>query len=162
MLAGDLKREITRMGVRTILHPPMLVALTNGASFVQDGYSPSVNGTRWRSLLFDRSHDISGTWDESLLDRIVPMASRKSDKYEGVRLAKLMKSKSELEEIALKRTRRWPGCRGASILVLTLDDDGEWSFEVSDAGSADPDTVRRAAISVGHAMHDEFDLTTDI
>jgi hypothetical protein len=47
-------------------------------------------------------------------------------------------------------------------LVLTLDDDGEWSFEVSDAGSADPDTVRRAAITVGHAMHDEFDLATDI
>jgi hypothetical protein len=82
--------------------------------------------------------------------------------YEGACLAKLMKSKSELEEIALKRTRGWPGCRGASILVLTLDDDGEWSFEVSDAGSADPDTVRRAAISVGHAMHDEFDLATDI
>lgn len=77
-------------------------------------------------------------------------------------MAKLKKSKSQLEELALKRVRGWPGCRGTSILVLTLDDDGEWSFEVSDAGSADPDTVRRAAISVGHAMHDEFDLATDI
>jgi len=73
-----------------------------------------------------------------------------------------MKSKSDLEEIALKRIRGWPRCRGASILVLTLDDDGEWSFEVSDAGSADPDTVRHAAISVGHGMHDEFDLAADI
>jgi hypothetical protein len=52
-------------------------------------------------------------------------------------LAKLMKSKSETEEIALKRIRGWPGCRGTSTVVLTLDDDGEWSFEVSDAGSAD-------------------------
>jgi hypothetical protein len=66
MLACNLKREITRMGVRTIFHPPMLVALTNGASFVQDGYSPSVDGTRWWSLLFDCSHDISRARNESL------------------------------------------------------------------------------------------------
>ena len=46
-------------------------------------------------------------------------------------------------------------------MVLTLDDDGEWSFEVSDAGSADADHVRRVAIAVGHSMHDEFDLTTN-
>jgi hypothetical protein len=70
------------------------------------------------------------------------------------------KSKSQLEEIALKRVRGWPGCRGTSTVVLTLDDDGEWAFEVSDAGSADAETVRRAAIAVGHAMHDEFDLAT--
>lgn len=75
-------------------------------------------------------------------------------------LAKLIKSKSELEEIALKRVRGWPGCRGAARVALTLDDDGEWSFEVSDAGSADG-TVRRAAISIGHTLHDEFDLATD-
>ena len=76
-------------------------------------------------------------------------------------MAKLKKSKSELEEIALKRIRARPGCRGAGTVVLTLDDDGEWSFEVSNAGSADAETVRRAAIAVGHAMHDEFDLATD-
>jgi hypothetical protein len=76
-------------------------------------------------------------------------------------LAKPMKSKGELEETALKRVRGWPGCRGASSTALTLDEDGEWSFEVSDAGSADAETVRRAAIAVGHTMHDEFDLATD-
>jgi hypothetical protein len=42
-----------------------------------------------------------------------------------------------------------------------LDDDGEWGFELSDAGSADSETARSAAIAVGHAMHDEFDLVTD-
>jgi hypothetical protein len=46
-------------------------------------------------------------------------------------------------------------------VVLTLDDDGEWSFEVSDPGSADAETVRRVAIAVSHKMHDEFDLATD-
>jgi hypothetical protein len=71
------------------------------------------------------------------------------------------KSREALEEIALKRIRTRPGCRGLATVVLTLDDDGEWSFEVSDPGSADPDTVRRASISVGHAMHDEFELATD-
>jgi hypothetical protein len=44
----------------------------------------------------------------------------------------------------------WPAPRGI-----------EWSFEVSDAGSADGENVHRAAISVGHTMHDEFDLATD-
>ncbi len=78
----------------------------------------------------------------------------------GIALTKPEKSKTDLEEIALKRVRGWPGCRGTASLVLTLDDDGEWSFEVSDAGSADADTVRRAAIAVGHSMHDEFDLAT--
>jgi hypothetical protein len=76
-------------------------------------------------------------------------------------LAKPKKSKSELEEMALKRVRAWPGCRGVASVVLTLDDDGEWSLEISDAGSADTETVRRAAITVGHKMHDEFDLATD-
>lgn len=66
MLGGDLKRKITRVGIRTILHPPMILAFANGASFVQYGYGPSVNGTRWWSLLFDRSHDISRARDESL------------------------------------------------------------------------------------------------
>jgi hypothetical protein len=76
-------------------------------------------------------------------------------------LAKQKKSRTDLEEIALKRVRAWPGCRGAARVSLTLDDDGEWAFELSDAGSADAETVRRAAIAVGHAMHDEFDLLTD-
>jgi hypothetical protein len=71
------------------------------------------------------------------------------------------KSRDELEEMALKRIRARPGCRGAARVALTLDDDEDWSFEVSDAGSADAETVRRAAILVGHAMHDEFDLATD-
>ena len=75
--------------------------------------------------------------------------------------ARVNKSKGELEEIALKRIRAWPGCRGAGRIALTLDDDGEWTFEVPDAGSADAETVRRAAIAVGHAMHDEFDLATN-
>lgn len=74
---------------------------------------------------------------------------------------RLSKSKGELEEIGIKRIRAWPGCRGAGRVALTLDDDGEWSFEVSSPGSADAETVRRAAIAVGHAMHDEFDLATD-
>jgi hypothetical protein len=71
------------------------------------------------------------------------------------------KSRNELEEIALKRIRSRPGCRGAAAVILTLDDDGEWSFEVSDPGSADADTVRHATIAVGHALHDEFDLAMD-
>jgi hypothetical protein len=75
--------------------------------------------------------------------------------------AKLTKSRDDLEQIALKRIRMRPGCRGAAAIVLTLDDDGEWSFEVSDAGSADAEAVHSAAISVGHTMHDEFDLATD-
>ncbi len=75
--------------------------------------------------------------------------------------ALLKKSRDELEELALKRVRARPGCRGTAAVVLTLDDDGEWSFEVSDPGSADADTVRHAAIAVGHTMHDEFDLETD-
>jgi len=79
----------------------------------------------------------------------------------GIALAKPEKSKTDLEEIALTRVRAWPGCRGVATLVLTLDDDGEWSFEVSNPGSADADTVRRAAIAVGHSMHDEGDLATD-
>jgi hypothetical protein len=66
VLAGDLKRQITRVGVRTIFHPSVIVALANGAGFVQYGYCPSVHGTRWWSLLFDRSHDISRARDESL------------------------------------------------------------------------------------------------
>jgi sugar/nucleoside kinase (ribokinase family) len=70
------------------------------------------------------------------------------------------KSRDELEEIALKRIRARPGCRGTAAVVLTLDDDGERSFEISDPGSADADTVRHAAIAVGHALHDEFDLAT--
>lgn len=73
---------------------------------------------------------------------------------------RLRKTKSEIEELALKRIRAWPGCRGVPTVVLTLDDDGEWSFEVSDPGSADPETVRRVAIAVNHKMHDEFDLAT--
>lgn len=71
------------------------------------------------------------------------------------------KSREELQEIGLKRIRERPGCSGAAVVVLTLDDDGEWSFEVSDPGSADADAVRLATIAVGHAMHDEFDLATD-
>jgi hypothetical protein len=74
----------------------------------------------------------------------------------------MKKSQDELEEIALERIRAHPGCRGAAAVVLTLDDDGEWSFEISDVGwSDDPEIVRRAAIAVGHQMHDEFDLATD-
>ncbi len=71
------------------------------------------------------------------------------------------KSKTELEDLALKRVRARPGCRGVAALTLTLDDDGEWSFEVQDVGSADAETVQRAAILVSHQMHDEFDLATD-
>lgn len=71
------------------------------------------------------------------------------------------KSRDELEEIALKRIRMRPGCRGAARVVLTLDDDGEWSFVVFDPGSADAETVHSAAIAVGHGMHDESDLATD-
>jgi hypothetical protein len=59
-----------------------------------------------------------------------------------------IRSKTELEEIALKRIRAWPGCRGDARVALTLDGDGEGSFEVSDAGSADAETFRRAAIAV--------------
>ena len=73
-------------------------------------------------------------------------------------MPKLSKSKDELEWIGLKRVRAWPGCRGAAVVVLTFDDDGEWTFEVSDSGTSDAETVRRAAIIVGHTMHDEFDL----
>ena len=76
-------------------------------------------------------------------------------------LVKLIKSKSELEEIALKRVRGWPGCRGAARVAITLNDNGEWSFEVSDAGSADAGTVRRAAIAIWHTLCDEFDLATN-
>jgi hypothetical protein len=75
--------------------------------------------------------------------------------------ALLKKSRGELEEIAFKRIRARPGCRGTAAVVLTLDDDGEWSFEISDPRSAEADTVRHAAIAVGHAMHDEFNLATD-
>jgi hypothetical protein len=75
---------------------------------------------------------------------------------------KSSKLKGELEEIALKRIRARPGSRGAMRIALTFDDDGEWTFEVSDAGSADAETVHRAAIAVGHTMHDEFELATDI
>jgi hypothetical protein len=75
---------------------------------------------------------------------------------------KLSKSKDELEELALKRIRAWPGCRGVPTVVLTFDDDGEWSLEVSDAGSADAETARRVAIAVSHKMHDEFDLATEL
>ena len=84
-----------------------------------------------------------------------------TENYGGCLLAKLMKSKNQLEEIAIKRIRTQPGCRGAAAIALTLDDDGEWALEVSDAGSADAETVHRAAIAVGHSMHDEFDLATD-
>lgn len=73
-------------------------------------------------------------------------------------MAQLKKLKAELEEIVLKRIRAGPGCRGVVSVVLTLDDEGEWSFEVSDAGSADAENVRRAAIMIGHNLHDEFDL----
>jgi hypothetical protein len=71
------------------------------------------------------------------------------------------KSKLELEEIAVKRVRARPGCRGVSTITLTLDDDGEWGFELSNPGSADPETAQSAIIAVGDAMHDEFDLSTD-
>lgn len=80
---------------------------------------------------------------------------------EHPRRARPKKLKAELEETALKRVRAWPGCRSVASLMLTLDDDGEWSFEVSDAGSADAENARRAAIMVGLNMHDEFDLGTD-
>jgi hypothetical protein len=40
-----------------------------------------------------------------------------------------------------------PGCRGAATVVLTLDDEGEWSFEVSNAGSGAADTIRRALLA---------------
>jgi hypothetical protein len=63
--------------------------------------------------------------------------------------------------MALKRIRAWPGCRGIAAITLTLDDDGEWGFELLNAGSADAETAQSAAIAVGHAMHDEFDLATD-
>ena len=71
------------------------------------------------------------------------------------------KTVEELEAIGLQRVRTRPGCRGVTSLTLTLDDDGEWSFDKFDAGSADADTVHKAAIAVGHQMHDEFDLATD-
>jgi hypothetical protein len=71
------------------------------------------------------------------------------------------KSKLELEQTALKRVRARPGCRGVSALTLTLDDDGEWGFELSNTGSSDTETAESAAIAVGHAMHDEFDLAMD-
>jgi hypothetical protein len=45
-------------------------------------------------------------------------------------------------------------------LVLTLDAD-EGSLEVHEAGSADPEKMQRAAILVGHQLHDEFDLAAD-
>ena len=71
------------------------------------------------------------------------------------------RTRFELEELALKRIRARPGCRGVSAITLTIDDDGEWGFELTNAGSADAETARSAAIAVGHAMHDEFDLATD-
>jgi hypothetical protein len=71
------------------------------------------------------------------------------------------KTRLELEEIALKRIRARPGCRGVSAIMLTIDDDGEWGIELSNVGSADAESARSAAIAVGHAMHDEFDLATD-
>jgi hypothetical protein len=71
------------------------------------------------------------------------------------------KTAEELEAIAIQRIRARPGCRGISSVTLTLDDDGEWSFSAYEPGSSDPDTIRAAAIAVGHQMHDEFDLATD-
>lgn len=71
------------------------------------------------------------------------------------------KTIEELEAIGLQRVRSRPGCRGVSSLTLKLDEDGEWSFGIFDAGSADAEAVQHAAIAVGHAMHDEFDLVTD-
>ena len=76
-------------------------------------------------------------------------------------MANQQKTRTELEDIALKRVRARPGCRGVASLAFSLDDDGEWSFEVHDAGSADLETARRAAIQVSHQMHVEFDLATD-
>jgi hypothetical protein len=72
-----------------------------------------------------------------------------------------MRSRLELEEIALKRVRVRPGRRGVASIALILDDDGEWGFELSNLGSADPETAQSAAIAVGHAMHDEFELAAD-
>ena len=71
------------------------------------------------------------------------------------------KTVEELEAIGLNRVRSRPGCRGVSSLTLKLDEDGEWSFGIFDAGSADAETVQRAAIAVGHQMHDEYELRTD-
>jgi hypothetical protein len=71
------------------------------------------------------------------------------------------KTVAELEAIGLQRVRSRPGCRGFSSLTLTLDEDGEWSFGVFDAGSCDAETAQHVVIAVGHAMHDEFDLATD-
>jgi hypothetical protein len=71
------------------------------------------------------------------------------------------RSKLQLEEIALRRIRARPGCRGVSAITLTLDDDGEWGFELFNAGSADAESAQSAAIAVGHAMHDEFELAPD-
>lgn len=71
------------------------------------------------------------------------------------------KTIEELEAIGLQRVRARPGCRGVSSLTLKLDEDGEWSFGIFDAGSADFETVQRAAIAVGHQMHDEYELRTD-
>lgn len=76
-------------------------------------------------------------------------------------MANPKKTTPELEEIALKRVRARPGCRGVAGLAFSLDDAGEWALEVHDAGSADLETAHRAAIQVSHQMHDEFDLATD-
>lgn len=65
-------------------------------------------------------------------------------------MIKQMRSKLELEEMALKRVRARPGCRGVSAITLTVDDDGEWGFELSNPGSADAETAHSAAIAVGY------------
>lgn len=71
------------------------------------------------------------------------------------------KTIEELETIGLQRVRSRPGCRGVSSLTLKLDEDGEWSFGIYDAGSADAETVQRATVAVGQQMHDEYELKVD-
>ena len=74
------------------------------------------------------------------------------------------KSRDELEEIALERIRMRPGCRGAATVVLTLDDNGDGSFEVSDPGSADAEGVhsRQSPFDMQCTMNSTWRLTPKI
>ncbi|MET0710634.1 MAG: hypothetical protein ABWY64_09250 [Tardiphaga sp.] len=74
-------------------------------------------------------------------------------------MSKEPKTKMELEEIGLRRIREWPGCTGVVSVTITREDHRTWKLGAYDPGTAQTESVRRAAARVTEELRAEFILT---
>ena len=79
-------------------------------------------------------------------------------------MAKSLLSMQDLRWRALEEIRKQPGCSTFKLAINRVTDghtESNWSLCVLSAGAADANTAARAALSVQHALRQNYDLMGD-